>query len=298
MSQVDLVFRQIKKDLDLFRYSAAMVKLAGLSKTHNKDLDYLILLAQTQKALGEFTNLIKTLEIIVGLRGSSSDFIELMRAMYSGGRLNEALDIALFLQEYGLSGKLSEGEDRAVTHCLVKIYLEFSDFEGLQEVLGACDYIAKDSLLLRAMGLLFWELDDRAEALSFFVKSIDIENTNDQAWLNIAMLHKELGNDAMAWDCLEKVIELNSNNAAALKLMVDWHNQEPEKINKVIYALRRYLCKFEFDEEISLCYVQMLKKINDMNSVRIELEKLILYHPVKLEYQMMKKNFEVGMKTS
>lgn len=304
----DSAFGLIQVDLNQFRYSKAMMGLSTLSKTYNKDLVFLRLLAQTQKSLGDFMGLIKTLQVTAQITQATSDYIELMQILSLQGRLNEALDIALMLQEK----TLSPHEDRQLAHCLVKIYLEFGDFEGIQEVLGACDYVAEDGLLLWAMGLVFLNLGDKYEAFNFFKKAVLIDHTNEQAWISLSQLHEEGGNDSLAKASLEKVFDLNSNNMAAfgmasnsafsmaLKFMVHLilkcPRRDVEEINKVLEQLRKYLSQFEFDAEISLCYTQLLVEIKDMASARLEIEKLILYDPTNDSYLKMKKNFEAGMK--
>ena len=73
--------------------------------------------------------------------------------------------------------------------------------------------------------------------------------------------------------------------------------QTANMMNKV----RHYLAQYEFDEEISLCHLQMLKEANDLGSARFEVEKLFLNYPANSKYASMKSDMkkmsEDGMKT-
>ena len=135
MPQSNSVFGLVENDFQQHRYTSAMMKLVSLSNTHSKDLSFLSLLARTQNALADFSGLIRTLQVTAGITQSPMDRIELMKLLYSQGRLNEALDVALLLQDL----TLVPTDARMLSHYLVKIYVEFSDYEGLQEVISASE---------------------------------------------------------------------------------------------------------------------------------------------------------------
>ncbi len=301
MPESDSVFGLVEGDLRQRRYTSAMMKLTTLSNNYSKDLKFLGLLAQTQKALADFTSLIKTLQVRAALTQACTDNLALMNMLYSQGRLNEALDVALLLQEKDLS----VSESRTLAHCLVKIYLEFNDYEGIQEVVAFYDEAAEDDLMVWATGLVRLADGFKNEALTLFRKSVGINGLNDQAWVSLSLLHEEMGDRELALANLEKALDVNPNNATGLKLMTKWHPRDAEQTKNVMSKVRHYLSQYEFDEEISLCHMQMLTETNDMGSARFEIEKLVLNNPsnpkfvaMKTEIDMtMKKNSQDGMKT-
>lgn len=297
MPQSDSVFSPVENDLKLHRYTPAMLKLIKLSNNHSKDLKFLHLLAQTQKALADFSSLIKTLEVKAEITNSNIDNLELMATLYSQGRLNEALDVALLLQEK----ELSDDQSRVLTHCLVKIYLEFCDYEGIQEVISGCNEADRDDLLLWAMGLVHLANGNKNEALTFFRNSVELNGKNDQAWVSLSLLHEEMGDRELALANLEKALDANPNNATGLRLMSKWYTRDPEQTKNMMSKVRLYLSHYEFDEEISLCHMQMLTEAKDMDSALFEVEKLVLNNPRNPKFASlkseMKKNSEEGMKT-
>jgi len=292
MPQSDSVFGPVLSCLNQGRYSAAMMKLTNLSHEYSKDLNYLRLLAKTQKALADFSALIITLKYTARLTNLSADYIEHMLTLYSQGRLNEALDIALNLEEKSLS----VSEKKIVAHCLIKIYLEFFDYEGAEEVIRMCNTAAQDDLMMFALGLVFLARGEQNEALVYLRKSVELNCKNDQAWVSLSLLHEDMGDHEIALANLDKAFDANPNNATGLKLLTKWHRRDAGQVNKAIRHIRYYLSKFEFDEEISLCYMQLLKEVDDVKSLHFEAEKLVLYNPNKLKYSVIKKNLELRMK--
>lgn len=297
MLQSNSVFSLVESDLCQRRYSSAMAKLVKLSNSHSKDLNFLNLLAKTQIALADFTGLIKTLEVKSNITQTSADSMQLMSVLYSQGRLNEALDVAFLLQ----SRDLSSTEARLLSQYLVKIYLEFSDYEGIQEVIDACDYAAQDDLMLWAMGLVRLASGNKNQALELFRKSVGLNGANDQAWVSLAILHEEMGDRELALANLEKALDANPHNSTGLKLMAKWCRRDIEQTQSVMNKVRHYLSRYEFDEEISLCHMQMSAEIKDLSAVRFEVEKLYLSNPKNAKYAEMKsdmkKRSEDGMKT-
>jgi tetratricopeptide (TPR) repeat protein len=286
--QINSVFGLVENDLDQGKYSSAMMRLTTLSNVYSRDLHFLGLLAVTQKALSDYAGLIKTLNVTAKISGTKASHLDLMYAYYTQGRLNEALDIALLLQDMGLSGI----QEKALVHCLVRIYLEFSDYEGIEEVISNYTGNHQDDLIMWAMGLVRLASGNKNEAISFFRNAVSTNPANDQAWVSLALLHEEMGDRELALANLEKALDANHNNATGLKLMAKWHRRNLEQTHHVMNRVRYYLSQHEFDEEISLCYIQMLKENNAIVSASFELDKLILNYPSKAEYSAMKKNLE------
>ena len=297
MPQSNSVFGLVEKDFQQHRYTSAMMKLVSLSNTHSKDLGFLALLAQAQKALADFTGLIKTLQVAAEITKSATDRIQLMTLLYSQGRLNEALDVALLLQEM----TLPPAEAKMLSHCLVKIFVEFSDYEGLQEVISFSENAINDDVLLWANGLVHLSNGEKNDALDSFRKAVLVNNLNDQAWVSLSILHEEMGDRELAMANLERALDANPHNSVGLKLMTKWYRRDAEQTANMMNKVRHYLAQYEFDEEISLCHLQMLKEANDLGSARFEAEKLFLNYPANSKYASMKSDLkkmsEDGMKT-
>ncbi len=290
MPQTDSVFGLVENDFQHSRYTAAMMKLVKLSNVYSKDLNFLNLLAKTQKALLDFSGLVKTIQAKAAITGAIADHIGCMNLLYSQGRLNEALDVALLLQE----SALNTVESKAVTYCLIKIYIEFTDYEGLQEVISAGNSESIDDVMLWASGLISLSNGDKNQALVFFRNAVLANSKNDQAWVSLALLHEEMGDRELALANLEKALDANPDNSLALKLMTKWYLRGVEQTQNMMKKIRHYLARYDFDEEISLCHMQMAKEANDQGTVSFEVEKLFLSDPVK--YASIKKTSEDGIK--
>lgn len=235
----------VESDLQQRRFSSAMGKLTRISNTCSHDLHFLGLLAQTQQGLSDFSGLIRTLSVTAKIRQTAPAFLDLMYALYTQGRLHEALDIGLLLQDM----ELTEVQARALAQGLVRIYLEFSDYEGVLEIIDAGQGADDDSLMTWARGLVELEAGRRDEALALFRRAVEQQSTNDRAWISLAMLHEEMGDRELALANLERALDLNPENATGLKLMAQWHSRAggaptPQMHGKISY----YLAQYEFVE--------------------------------------------------
>lgn len=282
------VFGQIEGDLQSQRYSSAMRKLVGISNEYSHNLYFLGLLAQTQTALADHAGLVKTLAATAKISDSSASYLDLMYVLYTQGRLNEALDIGLFLQER----ELTPVQQRSLTHCLVRVYIEFSDHEGIRELAEQNKNNDDDALLVWAMGLVALAEDDKNTALEKFRHSVALNAQNDRAWVSLAILHDEMGDRELALANLERALDVNPENSTGLKLFAQWCGRSAEKANEVIGKIQYYLDRHDFDEEMSACYIRVLQDHRLFRPAIFELNKLILENPTQEQFQYFKKNLE------
>lgn len=289
MSQVSVynfAFGQVEQSLRIKKPFDALRKLSEISNSCSKDVNYLTLLARTQVAIKDFNSLIKTRQEIVRQRGTVEDKMNLMVALYQQNLRNEALDIGLQL----LSHSLSFAEEQKLSKMLVKIYLEENDFEGAQEVITNSIVSECDDFLLWAQGIVHLNADRKAQALDYFRKAVQLNKNNDQAWVSLGIMHKEMGDESLSIANLEKAIDLNPYNVSALKLLTHATIKNSEKTESAFDHLRNYLAEFCFDEEISLCHVQMLCQLKRWSMAELEVEKLLLHQPQSEAVKNIKKS--------
>ncbi|OFZ31596.1 MAG: hypothetical protein A2622_03165 [Bdellovibrionales bacterium RIFCSPHIGHO2_01_FULL_40_29] len=286
MSQKNFAFGQVQKHLGAKKYYAALSHLSSLSLQYSKDIEFLTLLSETQAGLKDFTNLIKTQSEIVRQRGSTQDKISLMRCYYRANQRNHALDVGLELQ----SQTLSTIEEQVLSKLLVKIFLEENDFEGAQEVITRALMSEADDFLLWAQGIVLLNCDNKERALDYFRKAVQLNPRNDQAWVSLAMMHKDMGDEDLYVANLEKAIDLNPYNAAALKLLAGSTQRKSERVTATFEHLRFYLAEYCFDEDISLCHIQMLCQVKQWDIAELEIEKLLLNEPESQSFKKIKKS--------
>ncbi len=285
MPQHDSVLGLVQQDLQTKKYSQAMKRLVSVSNEMSHDLNYLNLLGHTQKMLGDLAGQIKTLAVIADKTTSSGAQLDLMSALYVEGRLNEALDIGLRLQD----AELSIVEARYMTRILTKIYLEFSDYEGVEEVLTAYRQLAPlDDVMVWGSGLVCLARDQKDEALMMFRRAVEINANNEQAWISLALLHEDMGDRELALANVEKALDANPLNSVALKLMMKWHHPHPSTSEEVIGKVDFYLMNSDFDEDLQLSYVQMLQENGQLGRAGFELDKMRLFNPDNAHIQQLR----------
>lgn len=269
-----------------------MMKLGSISVKYSKDIVFLNYLAKTQKALSDVSGLIRTLKEIIKIDSTPGCQLELMKILYAEGSINDALDIGLSLQDEQLAPR----EVKILSHLLLKIFIEENDFDGVQETVAKFQNSAdEDDFMQWAMGLVSLSRNDKNGALTFFRAAVASNNKNDQAWVSLAMLHDEMGDRELAMANLEMSLDRNPLNQAAVKLYSAWAPKNAEKIGTALSRIQFYLSKNEFDEEISLCHIQLLSKIQSWKNVDFEISKLILTQPQNSNYREMKKKLELSL---
>lgn len=283
---IDVVFGQVKQAIRNKKYYSALRQLSDLSSQYSKEINFLMCLAETQASLKDFTNLLKTQIEIVRQRGVAEDYLNLMRLYYKLNYRNEALDIGLNLQSQNLTAQ----QDLQLGQLLVKIYLEENDFEGAQETITRISRIQNNDFIQWAQGVIYLNLDQKDKALQAFRQAVAINPNNDQAWVSLGMMHKEMGDDDLHIANIEKAIDINPYNSSALKLLTHNVGKKQDKAQAAFESVRYYLEEHSFDEEISLCHLQMLCQTKQWSIAELEMEKLILDKPHSEMFKNIKKS--------
>lgn len=295
MSQQLTVFSQVELYLKKNKFHSALKELSIISNKYSKDLIYLNLLKETLIGIGDLSALIITLKQIVKFHCTIKAEFELMEHLYKNGQINEALDIGLSLQEKNLSVL----EQRRLTYVLVKIYIEENDFDGVQDALDKSSslfsiQLENEDFFMWASGLVSLFKQNQEEALGKFRQAVNINPRNDQVWVSLAMLHNQMGDIELAIANLESALDCNPFNHAAVKLYSQWTLKQVDKTQSVLRSLQFYLAENDFDEEMSLCHLQVLCHSKSWSLARQEMDKLIYTFPKNINYQEMKKNLELS----
>ncbi len=279
-------FGQVAQLLNKQKPYQALRHLIGISVPCSKDIQFLNLMARTQIQMKDFNNLVKTYQQLTQLRGSVDDRINLLMSHYQINERNQALDIGLQLQNENLTAQ----QDQVVCKILVKIYLEENDFEGAQEIIAKSLYSEADDFLMWAQGIVYLNAELKDKALDYFRKAVQLNARNDQAWVSLAIMHKDMGDEDLAAANLEKAMDLNPFNAAALKILITASTKNNSKVERAFEHVQFYLSEFCFDEDISLCHAQMLCHLKQWPLAELELEKLLLHQPQNDAAKKMKKS--------
>ena len=287
MSQfsTEAVFGQVQQSLKNKKYYQALQQLLSISLKCSKDIKFLTFLSETQKALHDLNGLIITQQEIVRQRGLVFDQLNLMRSFYLANKKNEALDIGLKLQ----NDELAAGEDLQLSDLMVRIYLEENDFEGAAEAILKAQNSESDDFLFWAQGVVYLNNDQKNHALEYFRRSVQMNPKNDQAWVSLGIMHKDMGDETLFLANIEKALDLNPYNASALKLLSHSAAKNIEKVPSTFSRVQFYLAEHCFDEEISLCHFQLLCGTRNWKWAELEAEKLVLNEPQNETFKNLKK---------
>ncbi len=262
--------------LELFqnkKYKSSFLKLIGISNQYSNNNDYLYLLSEIQNKLNDFSGREKTLKVLCQQSEQADFHLLYMKQLLQNNSVNKALDIGLRLQ----TQKLSKAQKTDVFSLLSQIYIRENDFEGLAEIVAA--YESENILSEQyyfSQSLLSLNESNEQNALEQ-LRSAVIENTNfDQAWVALALLHEKMGDSDLSMANLEKALDVNPLNTAALK---HYSNKSISAgtMDKAVEKIDFYLQHYNFDQEMTEQYVLLMKIKNKNDVVQRESEKLSYY---------------------
>lgn len=167
--------------------------------------------------------------LLLEQRDKVVDLLGLAKSLRMQGRLKEAEECYL------------ESLDKIKTPCsllfiiykaLGEIYLlkgDLSQSEEFYNKAGTIQPRCKSLIFSRAMISL--KEKNYRQAETFFIKYLQTQFSSEKAWLGIAISRKALGDIELAWACLKKGLDLNPQNAQALKLEKKWKEEESLSFN-------------------------------------------------------------------
>lgn len=289
MNSSEMTLVSVQNLIQQGQYRKALGQLSLISNQFSHDETYLKLLAETQKQLSDQMGLLKTYETLYSINDEAYYQAQVIKQMYRLNMKNQALDHA-----YNFLNKLSERLLKIdVLLIIVKIYIEENDFEGIQEVLQELKLLQfEDEFTLWAEGLYYLSQKNNDQAIKYFRQSAFINDQKDYVWVSLSMLHYEMGDFDLAIANIEKALDLNPQNAVAVKMYAQWSMKNPNKSNKVLQKVQFYLSNQAFDEDISLCHVQLLCQRQDWSMAGLELDKLFWKYPENESYLRLKNSLQ------
>ena len=153
-------------------------------------------------------------------RNKVLDLLGLAKSLRMQLRLNEAEECYL------------EGLDKITQACpllfliykaLGEISLLKSNFYQAEEYYNKASALnprSKDLAFYRAM--MYLKEKNYQPAEKYFKECLKLNMNSTKIWLGLAITRKALGEEELAWSCLEKSLDLNPQNQPALKLKKRW----------------------------------------------------------------------------
>lgn len=252
---------------------AALLKLIKLSSSCSHNLDYLYLMADVQKAIGDDKNQLKTLRLIQNISHKVVDKINFFKMCIFVGELKE-LNMAIATIDYSQLDQIQLSE-------MLDLELELAIHYGEVEKIYASqrrfeEFKVKTARYFYSLALIDLKNSQETLALEHLRESLALDPKMDTSWTALALLHHKLGDIELALANLQKALDSNPYNQTALKLFSSW-SFDQKRMTKAESYLNYYLDRYSFDESITLNKISLLEKTGFDAAAECEYFKLQLY---------------------
>lgn len=148
----------------------------------------------------------------------------------------------------------------------------------------------RSDILLVNYGSLEIHRGQLNSAAERFRAAVEINGKNDQAWVGLALVHRQFGDQDLSWGNIERALELSPNNELALNLAVEWAFKD-QQLNRVVPRVESYLQHHDQNSKWSLLLSKILFCLGRFQSADLELERFLTLQPdseegLKLKYQV------------
>lgn len=162
---------------------------------------------------------------------------------------------------------------------LGNIYVRAGDFESGEENYNKAYTLRPDSdVLLVNYGTLEIQRDNLDAAIARYRTAIELNSTNDKAWVGLALVHRHFGDLQLAWANLEQALDIHFANVTALQLAADWAVTDG-KIQRAIEHIQRYLDYNGNDPQMALVLAKLFGILGRLPDAEIELSRALALDP-------------------
>jgi len=210
------------------------------------------------------------------IRNKAEYHFELAEILYLSGLDQDALKV------YFRALQTLDFESPMLFHIyknIGNIFVRAGDLDSAEENYNKAFALNPDSdQILVNYGTLEIQRGRMDKAVERFRQSVERNADNDKAWVGLAIIHREFGDFELSWGNLERALDINGGNEAALNLIVDWGVKD-NKVNTAIQRVENYLCENDQDARMGLVLARLLAGSGRYAHATLELEKVLAQEP-------------------
>lgn len=289
-SQLDSKIRLLLNNAEtLFRHQETHLGLALLRQASNVDSwnpEVLFKLGQQLESINRFEEAEKAWQALSKVDNSFTTLFRLANCLY---KLNQ--DEAALEKYYEALALLTEDNENVFDAYknMGNILVRRGDFEGAEEFYNkAYTMNPLSDILLVNLGTLEVQRQDYEKAIYCFRKAVEINCENDKAWVGLSLVHNQFADQELAWANVETAVEINPKNRTAVHIIGAWALRD-QKVLRAIPVLENYLALVDYDEEMSLALINLYCHQGQLDSAKIEIEKVLLWNPSHAEVRELRK---------
>jgi tetratricopeptide (TPR) repeat protein len=167
------------------------------------------------------------------------------------------------------------------------LFVRRGDFESAEEFYNKAYALKTDSdILLVNYGILEMQRGDLNRARDRFRSAIQYNSFNDKAWVGLAMVHFDFGDEELGVANLKRALDLDPQNRTAIQLAL-------QKLNTSIHGaylievISEYLSAVDSDAEMSCHLIQLFVLRGQYSLAALEAQRLVLWNPESEKYSQI-----------
>jgi tetratricopeptide (TPR) repeat protein len=137
-------------------------------------------------------------------------------------------------------------------------------------------------------GTLEIQKQNYAGAIERFRQALELNQTNEKAWVGLAMSYYQMGDFELAWGAAERALDIDHVNTLALRLLIEWSFKQ-ETYSSIIARLNSYLTSRPSDTDMAYSLAVVLFKAGQLLEAEFEIDKVLTFQPVREDAMELKK---------
>lgn len=241
-----------------------------------KNLKLLNFFAEVSVVLEDWPMVAKAYECIVNIENNEDNIIKLSESLQKIGSSKLAKELLLDLLA---RQNISEENQFQVYKDLGNLSVGDGDFETAEEFYNKAFAMNPDSdVLLVNYGTLELQRCQLEDAGARFRSALALNTKNARAWLGLALVHKQFGDDDLALGNVIKSLDYDPNNSLAMKTYVEWcvnKGMASEALEKV----SEFLEVNDQNSEFALIQSQLFFVVGRFQHAKLAVEKSLVLDP-------------------
>ena len=284
----------IRSSSEVLKKETVSTRLSSSVALSEFDSEALLTMARLQRTLKNFSESLQYFQFAYEVEPQFSTIMEWAHVLLDQGLVAQSLQLHFrALNEL----TLSESERFLLYKDIGNICLRSQDIDGAEENYHRAFALCPDSdALLVNMGTLELQRECWEQAKARFRESLVKNRRNENAWLGLALVHRQFGDVELAWANLLESLDIQPQYITALQLLTDWAYRDG-RLQSAIGALEQAGVTKSSDKRWQLVLAQMYFDLGNLEAAAAHVEDILNQSPLieggaELLSQIERKRYE------
>ncbi len=159
------------------------------------------------------------------------------------------------------------------------LFLSAGDLDAAEENYNrALTMRPHSDVLFVNYGTLEIQRENHSTAAERFRHALELNQTNERAWIGLAMSYHQIGDFDLAWGAVERALDITPNNTLAIRLLLEW-SLKNENYSSITMRLNAYLAIHPEDANMAYSLAVVLCKTGQYLEAEFEIDRVLSFQP-------------------